>query len=319
MVFIKHGARKTYKILSIDGGGIRGVYPAHILKCIQERFNVSLYEEFDMIAGTSTGSIIAAAAATKIDMCKVLELYRTHGNDIFRKGRFWNISHIGTFNKTISLLCCSLYKKEELYNVLNLTLGDVRLGEISKPLLLPSSDIGNGDVHVFKSQYSGIYKRDCSVKLVDAVMASCSAPMYFNPTRVNEYLLADGGIWCNNPALASVLEVHKRLDVKLEDIKILSIGTGRSKKGYGVNADKHWGFLFGWERTVLVDYVMSLQSQSTHNYLGMLLDKDQYIRINFESDKQLSLDDCSVVEDLVSIADKSFTYATKDLENFFKK
>ena len=101
--YIKHSKRKTFKILSIDGGGIRGVYPAHILKCIQERFAVSLYEEFDLIAGTSTGSILAAAVAAKIDISKVLSLYETHGKEIFKKSPLLEIPYIGSLLKLVRL------------------------------------------------------------------------------------------------------------------------------------------------------------------------------------------------------------------------
>ena len=216
--FIIKSKRKTFKILSIDGGGMRGVYPAHVLECIQKRFAVSLHKEFDLIAGTSTGSILAAAVATEIDISMVLMLYKTHGEKIFKKSQLWNVPFIGSLLKVTSSSFYSLYKNNELHNILKSVLGDVKLGDISKPLIIPSSDIGNANVHLFKSYYCDKYKRDRTVRLADAVLASCSAPFYFDPTRVNEYLLADGGIWCNNPALVCVLEAQKRLEVNLKEI-----------------------------------------------------------------------------------------------------
>lgn len=315
---IKHSIRKNFKILSIDGGGMRGVYPAHILKCIQERFAVSLYEEFDLIAGTSTGSILAAAVATKTDISEVLSLYETQGKEIFKKKLLWEIPYISSLPKFARLLFQSQYKNNLLYSVLNSTLGDLRLGDISKPLIIPSSDIGNGNVHIFKSYYCDKYKRDRVVRLADAVLASCSAPLYFDPARVNEYLLADGGIWCNNPALVCVLEAQKRLRVDLKDIRLLSIGTGQSKKGYSINSGKHWGVL-GWKGTNLIDYIMSLQSQAIDNYLGFLLAKEQYIRINFEYENSLPLDEYSNIEDLISKADKSASYKTEELAKIFSE
>lgn len=298
---------------------MRGVYPAHVLECIQKRFAVSLHKEFDLIAGTSTGSILAAAVATEIDISMVLMLYKTHGEKIFKKSQLWNVPFIGSLLKVTSSSFYSLYKNNELHNILKSVLGDVKLGDISKPLIIPSSDIGNANVHLFKSYYCDKYKRDRTVRLADAVLASCSAPFYFDPTRVNEYLLADGGIWCNNPALVCVLEAQKRLEVNLKDIRLLSIGTGQSKKGYSVNLGKHWGLLLGWKGPALIDYIMSLQSQAIDNYLGFLLAKDQYIRINFESENLLPLDEYSCIEDLVSKADKSASYKTDDLTKFFSE
>ena len=80
---------EPFYILAIDGGGIRGVFPAHILKCIQSRLKVSLLRKFGMISGTSNGAIVAAAVALDIDLEKVIALYREHGEAIFKRRRFW--------------------------------------------------------------------------------------------------------------------------------------------------------------------------------------------------------------------------------------
>jgi patatin-like phospholipase/acyl hydrolase len=79
---------KPFRILSIDGGGIRGVYPAHILRCIEERHQINLFETFDMIAGTSTVSIIAAGVDTGVATADIVAMYKKHGAGIFRKNGF---------------------------------------------------------------------------------------------------------------------------------------------------------------------------------------------------------------------------------------
>ena len=78
-----------FRILSIDGGGIRGIYPAHILRCIEERLQINLHETFDMIAGTSTGSIIAAGVAIGVPAADIVEMYKEHGTGIFEKKDFF--------------------------------------------------------------------------------------------------------------------------------------------------------------------------------------------------------------------------------------
>ena len=80
---------KPFRILSIDGGGIRGVYPAHVLQCIEERLHINLFETFDMFAGTSTGSIIAAGVVTKVPTASIAEMYKGHGAGIFKKKSFF--------------------------------------------------------------------------------------------------------------------------------------------------------------------------------------------------------------------------------------
>ena len=77
-----------FLILSIDGGGIRGIFPAHILSCISDRLGIKIREQFDMITGTSTGSIIAAAIACNIEPYQISELYRQHSSKIFSRKNF---------------------------------------------------------------------------------------------------------------------------------------------------------------------------------------------------------------------------------------
>ena len=302
--------RNTFKILSVDGGGIRGIFPTYILHCISQRLGIKINEKFDMIAGTSTGAIIAAAIACDIETLRIVELYREQGPKIFpRKKAFFS-------SKTVSAMK-SLYDNNYLKKVLQDTFGDILLGNINKPLLLPATDIGYGGVHVFKSSYSEDFIRDQHVLVSDAVLASCSAPTYFDPAKVNEYLLADGGLWANNPSLAAVIDAQRRLNIDLSDIRILSLGTGHSRTSYGVNTKRKWGFLRGWKGPEFISFLMSLQAQSTHNYLQLILNEGQMLRLNFESDLPLPLDDCTIIDDLVSRANRVFTYKGSEIKRFF--
>lgn len=301
----------TFRILSIDGGGIRGVFPAHILNCISSRLGINIVDHINMIAGTSTGSIVAAAIACKIEPGTIVSLYREYGAEIFTAK--WSC-----LPKKCRPAFHSFYESRRLSEILKDVLGDIKLGEISIPLLLPATDIGLGGVHVFKSNYSREFTRDKGVLLREAVLASCSAPTFFDPTKVGEYLLADGGLWANNPSLAAVIDAQRRLNVKLSDICILSLGTGHAKTSYGVKTNRSWGLMRGWKGKELIAFIMSLQAQSTQNYLQLMLGKDQLLRLNFESDLQLPLDDCSTIEDMISRADKVFTYKSGDLKKFFK-
>jgi predicted acylesterase/phospholipase RssA len=210
----------------------------------------------------------------------------------------------------------SLYEANALHNLLHEIFGEVKLGEIETPLLLPATDIGSGGVHVFKSGYSADFTRDTNVLLKDAILASCSAPTFFDPTKVDQYLLSDGGLWANNPSLAAVIDAQRRLGIDLSAIRILSLGTGNAKTTYGVKPDKKWGLLRGWKGPEFINFIMSLQTQSTHNYLQLLLKGDQFIRLDFESDIPLPLDDCSAIDDLLSRADRLFTHRSAEIRRF---
>lgn len=301
---------QTFNILAIDGGGIRGIVPAHILNSIVGKLGIDLNENFQMLAGTSTGSIIVAGLACGISTEEIANLYKSIGEKIFIKNEsYWP--------KNIKPAFHSLYDNTNLKKTLKETFGDIKLGDIKKPLLIPSTDIGNGGVHVFKSNYCKHFTRDMDVPVCDAVLASCSAPTFFDPTIVGEYALADGGLWANNPSLAAFIDAQRRLSIPADSIKILSVGTGHAKSFYGTDLEKKWGMLNGWQRQEFISFILSLQSQSTHNYLQLIMKEDHLLRLNFESDLPLPLDDCTATKDLFSRADKLFTYETENIKAFF--
>ncbi|HAB40022.1 MAG TPA: patatin [Rhodobacteraceae bacterium] len=305
--------KKTFNILAIDGGGIRGIFPAYILQCLQERIGVEANKAFNMFAGTSTGAIIAAGIACGKAPSEMVSLYQQHGHEIFGKAKR------SFLPKKLKQGFHSKYCNQNLKDVLLSTFKDVRLGDIKKPLLLPATDIGNGGVHVFKSGYNSHFTRDNSVAVRDALLASCSAPAFFDPTQVGRYLLADGGVWANNPALAAVIDARYRLNVALEDIRVLSLGTGESITAYGTKKRKRWGLITGWKGVDFIGFLLSLQAQSTQNYLKLMLDKEQLLRLNFKSDQPLPLDDVDLTDDLISKADLAFTRESEPLKMFFNK
>jgi patatin-like phospholipase/acyl hydrolase len=304
--------QKLFKILTIDGGGIRGIYPAHILACIKERLNIDITGKFDLIAGTSTGSIIAAGIATKIDPLKIVELYKEEGKHIFKKK--------GLLPDNLKAALYSRYKSNHLSKILTNIFGNRTLGEVEKPLILPATNIGNGRVHIFKSSYHEEFKRDNNVLITDAILSSCAAPTFFNPHKTKEYLLSDGGLWANNPTLVAYIDAIYRLKIEPKNIRIFSIGTGNSKTAYGTNTNKKWGLVSGWKGTAeFINFLMSLQAQSIENQINLLLDPKQIMRINYTSDKQLPLDDYTKTGDILSQADMDFTYKSAAIERFLQE
>jgi patatin-like phospholipase/acyl hydrolase len=302
------GKKKSFFILSIDGGGIRGLYPAYLLKRIQDEFNIFLSSHFNLITGTSTGSIIASLVAIDMPIVEIVKFYETEGVRLFQKNS-------GSF----SGLFKSKYSNEYLKTLLSEKFNGRTLGDISKTrLLIPSTDISNGTVHVFKSAYSPDFVRDSNVLLADAVLASCSAPSFFDPSQVDVYMLADGGLWANNPALLAYTEAVSRLKISPAHIKVLSIGTGISKHCYDpAKIKSKWGLVNGWQKGKLIDMILNLQSFNVDNTLKLLLD-DKYFRINFEGVGNLSLDDLSIMPSLKSKADMDFTYHSKSVKKFLE-
>lgn len=306
---LKEKPNKTFNILSIDGGGLRGVYPAHLLLRIQKELDLNYQEYFDLVIGTSTGSIIAAAITCNIDLNKIIKMYEEYGPKIFPdNGKFGIFS--SKFSEGKKILC------DELENVL----GEIRFKDIKTPsLIIPSTNICEGKVFVFKSKYSSEFVRDPEILVRDAVLASCSAPTYFDPTRVGEYLLSDGGLWANNPAMLGYVDAQRRFSKKHDEIKILSIGTGTEMINYErISEARLWGILSGWKTKKFIKLLFSIQSQSIHNYLSLLFPEatNKYLRLDFTSNRNLPLDDSKTMQDFKSIADSTFTYEFCKINNF---
>ncbi len=300
----------VFKILAIDGGGIRGLYAAYILKRIREEFDIIFSEYFDLIVGTSTGSIIAGALAVDRPIEKIVLLYEVEGRKIFTSNSF-----------SLNGFYRSKYSKKHLENILNKEIGNKILSDIKKTrLIIPATDIANGQVFVFKSSYLEEFVRDKNIKIVDAILSSCSAPIYFDPNRLENYLLADGGLWANNPALVGLTEAIGKLEIDKNDVRILSIGTGIGKHYYKIDSaeTKNWGLVNGWEGKKIIDIILNLQSTSAENIVRLILKEEKYLRLNFITDSKLSLDKLDILEELKTKADHTFTYEVNRIESFLE-
>jgi len=301
----------VFRILSIDGGGIRGIYPATLLQLLQERLRINPLDQFDLIAGTSTGAIIAAGLACGKSPVEIADLYRGKGTRIFQDKR--NSFYPGRFKPGFH----SLYERTQLDELLNEELGERTLGDITKPLIIPATDVSTGGVYVFKSRYSDEFTRDMDTRVKDAVAASCSAPTFFDPAKVGNYLLADGGVWANNPALIAIADAQYRLNTPLSQIRVLSLGTGQSDVAYGTSIKRNWGLLNGWKGSKeFINFLLTLQSQAINNYCRLML-QDTLLRLDFTTDNPLPLDDPNIIPDLVTKADKEFTYRSAAIRSFF--
>ncbi len=315
---------EPFHILSVDGGGFRGLFAAHLLKKMEEAWQIDWGRQFGLLAGTSTGSILTAGLATGVSAADLTEFYKTHGKAIFRP-RAWS-------RFDILKLFTSRYSSKTLKDLLDDVFHDKTLGDIVVPLVLPSVDIGNGCVHVLKSQYHGQFVRDQNVRVSDAVLASCSVPTYFDPHVVNDtYQLVDGGLWANNPSLVAAIDAHYRLGVPLEDIRVLAIGTGKSTTFYPRSKGKWkdglvyswqgWGFATRWGGSKFVDLILNLQSDNAHNMLCLLLGESplepkRVLRLTFESDQSLSMDSTEKRHDWVAKADYVFTHNAAKIATF---
>jgi len=205
-----------FKVLSIDGGGIRGIFAARFLQRCEESWG-ELYKNFDLVTGTSTGGIIALAAAYEKPMSMIAKLYSDHARDIFRRSSLLSLRTFSLFR--------SKYDNEALIDMLKSVFGSgISFDAPSVAVRIQSFDLETGVSKIFRA--GGPYRDDSHFRVWEVAAATSAAPTYF-PTFLisSKGLFVDGGVWANNPALVGVIEaliLHQRLD----DMCILSVGTG---------------------------------------------------------------------------------------------
>ena len=294
----------TFHILALDGGGTRGIYTAQLLTKIEQAFGIRIKTCFDLIAGTSTGAIIAGAAVSDIPMQDIVELFETETPYIFRR-RWYRIP-----------LFLSKYPNQKLAQIIAKHLPATPLGEIETPLMITSSEIAKSEVHIFRSNYerchSELVPTNKDVRLRDAILASCAAPTFFAPKPVDNFLLADGGLWANNPSTIAFTEALSVFGKAAQEIRMLSVGTGHSVNMY--HNRRGWGFITGWGGAKLTSYVMTLQSQASADMTKLLL-KENYLRINPEIEFW-ELDTLTQLNNLKSLADRDFEKYATEIETF---
>lgn len=277
------GNRK-FKILSIDGGGIRGLIPAVVLSELEielqkEEPGKKLYEHFDLICGTSTGAILAIGISLGIPAKDLAKFYENNGKLIFPR-----FSHRFLPSKFRSLFN-SIYSSKPLLKKLKEVYADANGGkdplmnDLKTKVCVPAFNGNDGAINVLKTRHHSEYRRDYKLPAYHVAMASASAPVYFPPhtfsfkndfgegTNIN---MIDGGIFANNPALIGVFEATDKLGVDIGDICILSLGTGRGRQIIKNSWLPKSVFYWLFPKPKLIDIVLDTQAQITEQYLLFL-------------------------------------------------
>lgn len=324
------------RVLSLDGGGVRGYLSAKILFNIETILNnennedINIGQRFDLIVGTSTGGIIACALSIGKSAKEIFELYETLIPKIFTP-----ISKGYLENKYSNKIL-----KEELTNIL----GDKELKDVITKLCITSVDVENSSPRFHKSDYFDRNAPRQDEKLIDLALATSAAPTYFPLINTKHSTnLTDGGIVANNPSLVGLIDAMQLTDNKTENISLVSIGTGEQchmpydiedlrnggKQSWIVNIEKNTKiyriitslknnktakavstFLFSRDKMIsskgspLLELLMDSQSKLAHFQTQFLL-KDQYIRINPKLSIAIELDSVDKIDSLKNLSDIS--------------
>lgn len=289
-----------FKILSIDGGGIRGVIPGTLLHHVESQVGKGIAEMFDLIVGTSTGGILAAGLAApkkksrkpKFSTMDVLSLYTDHGREIFNRSFWRGITSLGG-------ALDERYDHRPLEALLKKFLGNATLADCVTPIVVTSYDIERREPYFFKTRHAKDKARDRNHYLRDVARATSAAPTYFEPAEVKTIgevatrrALVDGGVFANNPAMCALVEAidHGALP---DEVLLVSLGTGTATRMIPYQEAKDWGAL-GWVRPI-IGVMMDGVADAVDYQLCMLMpnktrgDAQRYFR--FDTVLDLALDD----------------------------
>jgi hypothetical protein len=272
---------KAFKILSVDGGGIKGLYSSTILEHLEQRFG-SMSDYFDMICGTSTGGLIALCLALKLPAKEISKIYSEQGNKIFPH-RTWLG---GIVRQTIWK---GKYSDEPLKKVLQSVFGQKTIGDLQNLVCIPSYSLTDARPWVFKRDH-GKLDRDNNALLIDVALATSAAPTYFPLCEIPAYnhkQFIDGGVWANNPAMVGVIEALTYFVGKGKDfssVEILSVSSLNNTAGKAIGLKRRRSFI-NW-RNDLFDTSLIGQSHFTDYFMTKLCEmndiKIRYVRIPSE-------------------------------------
>ena len=251
----------TKYVLSLDGGGVRGLASANFLRKLEYEMHKPLLEKFDLVCGSSTGGILAIALSVlKLNGSRLVNIYSSR-----------NLKRI--FSSSMPRLVGPKYGDRRKNNVLREYFGSLTLNEADTPAIAVSYDLKKRSTRLFKTF------EDKHLKAWKVASATSAAPTFFPAVKIEENWYIDGAISSNNPVLIAYAEAKKLWPD--ENIKVLSIGTGFDSKSFKGSSTKNWG-IFSWLRGGIIQVLM--ESNSEH-LIAESLFKENYLRINSELNK----------------------------------
>lgn len=306
---------KRFQILSLIGGGIRGAFITAFLDRIEQKLGRPISESFDLIAGTSTGGIIAAGLALGMPAAEMHQFYIDHGESIFSPRPKYRAKGAWRF---VFPLANWIFKKRtggdldaafrarfcphSLQAAFDQGFGNRTMADVTQTrLIVPAVNLTQGRPYVFRSSHLPIGVADRELKVSDVVIASTAAPTYFPHRQIGDNAYVDGGMWATDPSMLAFCEairvqqfehgVSSFSNCDVNDIHLLSIGTGRAQFSLSPpGADA--GLLYWAPR--IADLMGTSQVQGIHLPLKFLLG-ERYRHINFQMTEKWNL---SAVENI---------------------
>ena len=296
------------RILAIDGGGIKGVFPASFLATVEDSIGDNVANYFDLIVGTSTGGIIALGLGLGLSAQEILAFYEESGPLIFGGNRLLRL---------LRWLSTTKYNSAPLKKALKDHFSNKKLGDSTKRLVIPCLNLETGEVHVYKTAHHPRLVRDYKEKAVEVALATAAAPTYFPPHRSPTGIpLVDGGIWANNPVCVAVVEAITLLDWPRDSLKVLSIGCTTEPLKIKRGRLSAFGALCRTKK--LLNLFMVPQSKAALGMANLLAGHGNVIRIDRDMPAgRFSLDNTREIASLKGLGDVEARNALPKLREFF--
>ena len=282
---------KPIKILSLDGGGTRGIFTSEVLAELEKLSGCpgSIGSYFDMIAGTSVGGIIALALGAGFTGKEIGEQIKNGVGDVF------------AFRQRRSLrLMKPKYSRHALAELAEEILADRTLNDSNRMLCIPSVEGEYNEPYIFKTCHHPDFKKDWREKMVKIALATSAAPTFFPSLADKKYSYVDGGIFVNDPIMVALVDVLACFQINREEIKILSIGCATKKEM--VTTPMKNGGMIAWRR--IMEVLPQIASHHAQGQAGLLLGRNRIVRISPEEEnRKIALDDWrSATRELPGIA-----------------
>lgn len=297
----------SFRILALDGGGLKGAFTASVLATWEAHTGLRIVDHFDLVAGTSTGGILAIGLGLGLTGQAMLDFYRERGPMIFPVTRFRSrVRHIArhVFRPKYSQAMLLRELEAAFYRDGK----PVCLKNSCCRLVIPTYHAVAGASHLFRTPHHPDLTADAYTEAAHAALATAAAPTFFTAAKianmVAESSYFDGGVWANSPAMAAIIEAVCFLRIPLERVDVLSVGT--TEEPFTVREQTRAGIVgWLWKRRIL-DLLMNVQQESSLKLARHLVGDPRFFRVNvMTTPGSYSLDGPKEIGELVDLGNRA--------------
>ena len=294
----------AFRVLTLDGGGIRGLFTSSFLSTLEDLGGGRIGEHFDLIVGTSMGGIIALGLAYGTPAREILDLFIAQGGPIFARPR------------RLGMLLRPKYDNRRLVSTLRDFFGSKVLNDTLTPVCVTSYELENSYPRIWKDEHAADLVPAGDEPAWKVALATSAAPVFFPGAQVLEGdSHVDGGLFANNPTLIGLTEAAQYFRQPLDQIRILSVGAGERAERIPYAKARRMG-VWQW-RTAAIEHMLIAQARISHEIARRLLGDDQYMRVNIPLERHYDLDDYDKAKNLIEPGAQAARVLFPDLKRRF--